>query len=85
MSIHVDMSQSEEPKKKALQELVELLEELKRMGIKSIDVVERPGGVGIVVGNVEYIFDVLDIDDVQIWLVSHGYVVHREYNTLHVE
>ena len=79
------MSQTEEPKKKALQELVELLEELKRMGIKSIDVVERSGGVAVAVGNVEYIYDAVDIDEVQIELVSHGYVVHRENDILHVE
>jgi hypothetical protein len=79
------MSQTEGPGKKALQELVELLEELKRMGIKSIDVVERPGGVAVAVGNIEYIYDTLGIDDVQIWLVSHGYIVHRENEILHVE
>jgi hypothetical protein len=79
------MSQTEEPGKKALQELLSLLEELRRMGIKSIDVVERPGGVAVAVGNVEYIYDALDIDEVQIGLVGHGYVVHREGNVLHVE
>jgi len=79
------MSQTEEPKKKALQELLSLLEELKRMGIKSIDVVERLGGVAVAVGNVEYIYDAVDIDEVQIELVSHGYVVHREGDVLHVE
>jgi hypothetical protein len=79
------MSQTEEPGKKALQELDELLEELKRMGIKSIDVVERPGGVAVAVGNVEYIYDAVDIDEVQIELVSHGYVVHREGDVLHVK
>lgn len=55
------------------------------MGIKSIDVVERPGGVAVAVGNVEYIYDAVDIDEVQIELVSHGYVVHMEGNVLHVE
>jgi hypothetical protein len=79
------MSQTEEPKKKALQELVELLEELKRMGIKSVDIYMRPEGASIVVGNVVYIYDAVDIDEVQIELVSHGYVVHREFNVLHVE
>jgi len=79
------MSQTQEPGKKALQELLSLLEELKRMGIKSIDVVERPGGVAVAVGNVEYIYDAVDIDEVQIELVSHGYIVYREGNVLHVE
>ncbi|MFP3192449.1 MAG: hypothetical protein RXR02_05000 [Thermoproteus sp.] len=79
------MSQTEEPKKRILQELVELLEELKRIGINRVDIYERPEGVSVVVGNVEYIYDALDIDDVQIELVSHGYVVHREGNVLHVE
>jgi hypothetical protein len=79
------MSQTQEPGKKALQELLSLLEELRRIGVETIDVVERPGGVGIVVGNVEYIYDALDIDEVQIELVSHGYVVHRDGNVLHVE
>jgi len=79
------MSQTEEPKKKVLQEIATLLEELKRMGIKSIDVVERPGGVSVVVGNVEYIYDVVNIDETQVWLVSHGYIVRRDGNMLHVE
>ena len=79
------MSQTEEPRKKALQELVELLEELKRIGINKVDIHERPEGVSVVVGNVEYIYDAVDIDEVQIELVSHGYVVHREGDVLHVE
>ena len=79
------MSQTEEPKKKALQELVELLEELKRVGINKVDIYERPEGVSVVVGNVEYIYDAVDIDETQIWLVSHGYIVHRVDNVLHVE
>jgi hypothetical protein len=79
------MSQTEEPKQKALQELVELLEELKRIGINRVDIYERPEGVSVVVGNVEYIYDAVDIDEVQIELVSHGYIVHRVGNVLHVE
>jgi len=79
------MSQTQEPGKKALQELVELLEELKRVGINKVDIYGRPEGVSVVVGNVEYIYDAVDIDEVQIELVSHGYVVHREGNVLHVE
>jgi len=79
------MSQTEEPRKKALQELVELLEELKRIGINKVDICGRPEGVSVMVGNVEYIYDAVDIDEVQIELVSHGYVVHREGNVLHVE
>jgi hypothetical protein len=79
------MSQTEEPRKKALQELLSLLEELGKMGVKSVDIYERPGGVSVVMGNVEYIYDAVDIDEVQIELVSHGYVVHREGNVLHVE
>jgi len=39
----------------------------------------------VVVGNVEYIYDAVDIDETQIWLVSHGYIVHRVDNVLHVE
>jgi hypothetical protein len=79
------MSQTEEPKKRVLQELLSLLEELKRIGINKVDVYERPGGVAVAVGNVEYIYDALDIDETQIWLVSHGYIVHRDGNVLHVE
>jgi hypothetical protein len=79
------MSQTQGPKDKILQEIATLLEELKRMGIKSIDVVERPGGVSVVVGNVEYIYDVVNINEVQVWLVSHGCVVRRDGNVLHVE
>jgi hypothetical protein len=79
------MPQTQEHGKKALQELVELLEELKRIGINKVDVYERPGGVAVAVGNVEYIYDALDIDETQIWLVSHGYIVHRDGNVLHVE
>jgi len=79
------MSQTQEPKKRILQELVELLEELGKMGVKSVDIYERPGGVSVVVGNVEYIYDAVDIDETQIWLVSHGYIVHRVGNVLHVE
>jgi hypothetical protein len=79
------MSQTEEPKKRILQELVELLEELKRIGINKVDIYGRPEGVSVMVGNVEYIYDAVDIDEVQIELVSHGYVVHREGNVLHVE
>ena len=79
------MSQTEEPKKKALRELDELLEELKRIGIDKVDIYGRPEGVSVAVGNVEYIYDALDIDEVQIELVSHGYVVHRDGNVLHVE
>ena len=79
------MSQTEEPKKKALQELLSLLEELKRIGINKVEIYERPEGVSVEVGNVEYIYDALDIDEVQIELVSHGYIVHRVGNVLHVE
>jgi len=79
------MSQTEEPKKRILQELLSLLEDLKRIGVKSVDIYERPGGVSVVVGNVEYIYDAVDIDETQIWLVSHGYIVHRVGNVLHVE
>jgi len=79
------MSQTEEPKKKALQELLSLLEELKRIGINKVDIYERPEGVSVAMGNVEYIYDAVDIDEVQIELVSHGYVVHREGDVLHVE
>ena len=79
------MSQTQEPKKRILQELLSLLEDLKRIGVKSVDIYERPGGVSVVVGNVEYIYDAVDIDEVQVGLVSHGYVVHRENDILHVE
>jgi len=79
------MSQTEEPKEKTLQELISLLEELKRIGINKVDIYGRPEGVSVVVGNVEYIYDTLDIDEVQIELVSHGYIVHRENEILHVE
>jgi len=79
------MSQTEEPKKKALRELDELLEELKRIGIDKVDIYGRPEGVSVVVGNVEYIYDAVDIDEVRIELVSHGYVAHRENEMLRVE
>jgi hypothetical protein len=79
------MSQTQEPGKKDLQELLSLLEELKRIGIDKVDIYEAPGGVSVAVGNVEYIYDALEIDGVQIALVSHGYIVHREGNVLHVE
>ena len=79
------MSQTEEPKKKALRELVELLEELKRIGIDKVDIYRRPEGASVVVGNVEYIYDAVNIDEVQLWLAAHGYVMHRGGNALHVE
>ncbi len=78
------MSQTQEPKKGALQELLSLLEELKHIGINNVDIYEVPEGVFVVVGNVEYIYDAVGIDEVQIELVSHGYAVHREGNVLHV-